>query len=249
MKRYLTVNTLLWLVYIALLAVLLPHTAWAFEQFEPAGGRPVAWAAAFAFEAAIAVLTHKLAKHIETTPKRLSARAKFGYRYLNAYAVGLVTALGVSVLANLAHAVQFGRQMAIFGDSPVLAGVYSVAFGAVLPMVSLLFARVLSNVVESEQDADPELVRVRSEMADVRRQLRDSEQQRRLAEQHAAQAEQRFDAAGELFARLFSDEKRQRILAARASWPELPAASIAIIAAASASYVSEVLSADVVEQV
>lgn len=73
----LNTDKILWLVYLALLAVLLPHTAWAFSNFEPqrAGvlgihwGSVTAWAAAFAFEAAIATLTHKLARHIEKTPR------------------------------------------------------------------------------------------------------------------------------------------------------------------------------------
>ena len=60
-------------------------------------------------------------------------------------------------------------------------------------------------------------------------------------EARANAAEQRFGAAGELFARLFAEEKRQRILAAAERWPELPPASVAIIASASPGYVSEVL--------
>ena len=37
------INPLLWVIYLALLAVLLPHTAWAFAVFEPDGQRLVAW--------------------------------------------------------------------------------------------------------------------------------------------------------------------------------------------------------------
>ncbi len=59
-------NILLWAIYLALLVVLLPHTAWAFGRSEsPATGcLNIQWgvvtagAAAFAFEAAIAALTH-----------------------------------------------------------------------------------------------------------------------------------------------------------------------------------------------
>ena len=61
------------------------------------------------------------------------------------------------------------------------------------------------------------------------------------AEARANAAEQRFTAAGDLFGRLFADEKRQRILAAAERWPELPASSVAIIASSSPGYVSEVL--------
>ena len=60
-------------------------------------------------------------------------------------------------------------------------------------------------------------------------------------EARASATEQSFTAAGDLVARLFAEEKRQRILAAAEHWPELPASSIAIIASASPGYVSEVL--------
>lgn len=51
-------SKMLWIIYLALLAVLLPHTAWAFARFEsPAAGwlgvswgTVTAWAAAFAFK-------------------------------------------------------------------------------------------------------------------------------------------------------------------------------------------------------
>jgi hypothetical protein len=116
--KFITVNRILWAVYLSLLGVLLPHTAWAFQNFEPetesGGNSVVAWTAAFAFEASIAVLMHKLSGHIDRTPRRLLAWAKFQYRYLNAYSLGLLAAIAVSSLANLAHAVEFGRSMAIF---------------------------------------------------------------------------------------------------------------------------------------
>ncbi len=51
-------------------------------------------------------------------------------------------------------------------------------------------------------------------------------------------AEGHIAAAGDLVARLFAEDFR---LAAAERWPELPAASIAIIANASPGYVSEVL--------
>jgi hypothetical protein len=57
MLKLITVNRILWAVYLSLLGVLLPHTA---------------WTAAFAFEASIAVLIHKLSGHIDRTPRRLS---------------------------------------------------------------------------------------------------------------------------------------------------------------------------------
>lgn len=55
--------------------------------------------AAFAFEAAIAALTHKLAKHIESTPRYTAGRVRLRrilYQYLNAYAVVLLVAVWIS---------------------------------------------------------------------------------------------------------------------------------------------------------
>lgn len=281
---------ILWIVYIGLLLVLLPHTAWLFNQFEPANGTITifglsflsvniggftAWAGAFAFEAAIAVLTHKLAKHFEAQPKRLPAApriyywsgrfweltwwSQFRYRYMNAYSFGLLVAVGVSALANLAHSVEFGRPLAIFAAWGIEAKIYQFAFGGVLPVVSLLFARVLSNVSESEDVPNPELDEAKKAFAEFRRATKENENQLRLliaewqdktklaeqrakeAEHFAHDAETRFAAAGELFARLFAEEKRQRILAARQMWPELPLSSVAIIAQTSPGYVSDVL--------
>ena len=153
-------NMLLWAIYLSLLAVLLPHTAWAFARFEPPGngsfgiawGSITAWAAAFAFEAAIAALTHKLAKHIESTPRYTAGRVwlrRMSYQYLNAYAAGLVVAVGVSVLANFGHAVEYGQDFAIYGLYNVPPLLYSLAFGGILPLVSLMFARILANTAEA----------------------------------------------------------------------------------------------------
>ncbi|HZU87406.1 MAG TPA: hypothetical protein VFF78_07975 [Anaerolineaceae bacterium] len=229
---------IIWAIYISLLAVLLPHTAWLFMRFEdPSTGvwaQVVAWAAAFAFEASIATLTHRLARHIETTPKRFTGRRKFAYRYLNAYSLGLVISLAISALANLAHAVEFGQDLTIFARWGIPQQVYQFGFGAVLPFVSLLFARVLSNVSEAEAEEDPEVTTLRSQLVDVRSQLRTSEKER-------GQAQERLGAVGDLFTKLFAPAKRERIMAAHEQWPELPAAAIAIMCDSSASYVSEVL--------
>jgi len=245
-------NKGLWVVYLALLGVLLPHTAWAFGRFESdnAGlfglkwGQATAWLAAFAFEAAIAVLTSKLARHIETTPRYTSGnieRRKFRYRYVNAYSFGLLVSTGVSMVANLAHAVEFGQPLAIFSSPLASPGLFSVAFGAILPIVSLLFARVLSNVAEAEQGEDEALVEAKATIKELRKELKATEAQITAAEQRAIEAETRFGAAGDLFARLFAAEKRIRILAVAETWPALPQSSIAKIAESSPAYVSEVL--------
>ncbi len=149
-------NFLLWAIYLALLVVLLPHTAWAFDRFESPTvgwlniqwGMVTAWAAAFAFESAIAALTHRLAKHIESTLRYAAGRVwlrRISYQYLNAFSAGLLVAVGVSVLTNFGHAVEYGQEFAIFGRYNVPPLLYSLAFGGILPLVSLMFARILAN--------------------------------------------------------------------------------------------------------
>jgi hypothetical protein len=247
-------NTLLWVIYLALLTVLLPHTAWAFSRFEPQTygwlnfhwGLITAWAAAFAFEAAIAALTHKLANRIRITPRYTAGRVwlrRFAYQYIDAYAAGLLVALGVSALANFAHAVEYGREFAIFGRYSIPPLLYSVTFGGILPLVSLLFARILGDATETEGILNPELTKANQTIKELQAKTNAIEAQMTEAEARAHAAEQRFAAVGDLVVRLFAEEKRQRILAAAEWWPELPAASIAIIADASPGYVSEVLNA------
>lgn len=245
MNKWITANSLIWLIYILLLGVLLPHTAWAFAKFEPGDNQIVAWGGAFAFEAAIAVLTHKLARHIEAAGKHKSAWRRFNARYLNAYGGGLLVAWVVSTLANLAHSVEFGQALKIFADYGIPAPVYAVAFGAILPTTSLLFARILSNVIEHDNatvEANPELEKAKEAIRELKDQLRQSEYRANVAEQQANESEVRFRAAGEVFVRLMAESKRDRILAAMERWPQLPGSSIAIITETSPSFVSEVRS-------
>lgn len=238
------VNRLLWAIYLALLAVLLPHTAWLFGRFEPDGvfGKVSAWAAAFAFEAAIAALTHKLSQRIEVTPKRLKSWKRFVWQYVNAFSAGLVLSVGVSALANLAHAVEYGRELSIFASWGIDPVVYQLAFGAVLPGVSLVFARVLSNVSEAEGEDDPVLVAANEQIKAVRMELRETKAALSLAEGRAHEAEARFGAAGDLFRMLMEGEKRERIIAVKKQWPELPLSGVAVLTGSSVSYASEVLS-------
>jgi len=253
---------LLWGIYLCLLGVLLPHTAWLFGSFEPDGtlGLVTGWAGALAFEAAIAVLTHKLAQHWERAPVRqerwkTSGWVRLRYWYGNAYLAGLAVSVGVSSLANLAHAVEYGRALQIFARWGIEPPVYQVAVGAVLPIASLLFAAVLSNTVEVEDAPNPDLEKAKADLLETRRALRASEDQRRAAEeararseQERANAEQRFAAAGDLLAGLMQAEKRQRILAVNAALPklqpgeEIPLSLLALVSGASVAYVSEVLS-------
>ena len=270
----------LWAVFVALLIALLPHTAWAFRQYEPMESPAllgsftwadlISYVLAFAFEAAIAVLTHKLAKHFETMPKKIKSLEgwhgeweRFSYRYMNGFMFGLIITTCVSGMANLAHAVQFGQSLAIFDSLGISANIYSFAFGGVLPLVSLTFANVLSNVVEDEEAPNPLLVKANDVLKESRKQLRDTELRAKANEEEFRKqlkdaelrvnaseegkrlAEDRFAAMGDLIRYLFGEDKRQRIIAARKQWPELPNSAIAIIAGASPAYVSETLSADI----
>lgn len=261
-----------WAVFVALLAALLPHTAWAFRQYEPTDSQIligsftwanlISYVLAFAFEAAIAVLTHKLAKHFEAT-KEVKKQIKnadgtfskvtdewqtFKARYVNSFMFGLIITTCVSGMANLAHAVQFGQSLTIFTQLGINPNVYSFAFGGVLPLVSLTFANVLSNVTEDEAAPNPEMEEAKKTILSIRQQLRETESKLRdaegrvkAAEEKTRAAEDRFTAIGDVVKYLFGEDKRQRIVISRKQWPQLPGAAIAIIAGASPAYVSEVL--------
>lgn len=260
-RKRVSANTLLWAIYIALLVVLLPHTAWTFSQFEDLApgalgvqwGKVIAWVAAFAFEAAIAVFTHKLTDHNSSCPRYSSGNVAwrtFSYKYLNPFSVALTLALAYSALANFTHAVEFGQPLAAFGGWSLAPMFYSVTFGATLPACSLVFALVLSSAVESAEVPNAELAKARDKLTAVRGELRDAKEG--LAESEAsldqakselAQAKAAFAEANTLGGRLFSTEKKQRILFAFERWPGISRSVIAELTDSSGAYVSEVLNA------
>ena len=82
---------------------------------------------------------------------------RISYQCLNAYAAGLFVALGVSALASFAHAVECGREFAIFGRYSIPPFLYSVTFGGILPLVSLLFARIQGDTPATEAETTPEV--------------------------------------------------------------------------------------------
>ena len=137
-------NLATWIIYAALLGVLLPHTAWAFAKFEPSDGAQVlgihwiAWLLAIVFELALGVFTHKLASHNNTL-----SSATFKERYWNVYGSGLFVAWLVSTAANLAHSYEFAQPFIITSEWPALYTAYKIGFGSVLPLMSAMFARVL----------------------------------------------------------------------------------------------------------
>ena len=232
-----TTTTMMWLIYMALLGVLLPHTAWAFSKFEPTGSMPLAWALAFTFEAALALFTHLLAQHIENarTPKKWHVRLRV--RYLNGFGFTVFVAWLVSSLANIAHSVEFAQDMEIFAAWGVSPNAYAVAFGAVLPLTSLLFARALSNKIEDEQGQDGEVVTLNTKIKRLNKALAATERAKVRAEAERAKYK---EVAGTL-GKLLDGEKKDRIRAAYKLWPELSQRGIGVIAEASASYVHETL--------
>lgn len=262
-------NLLIWAIYLALLAVLLPHTAWAFGRFEPtaipligegaaasAGATVIAWTAAAVFELSIAIFTHKLAGRIERTPRysagtnphwlrrwlRVRLRT-FAYRYLNPYAAALLLSVSISTLANLAHAIEYAQPFAITQALPIRPIALAAAFGGILPLVSLVFARALANVAQTESQQDERLARVRSDLKQARADLSQAERALDQAEQEANHARTQLNQAEHLTLRLFGESKQDRIIAAAELWPDLARKPtvIAIIARASPAYTVEVL--------
>lgn len=232
-------NTLFWLVFIALLISMLKHTAWAFDKFEQLGDQgwgglsPWAWLQAFAFEMSIAVFVHKLAERINHTPNYTAGRVglrTFSFRYINPFSAGLVVSLCVSALAQFAHAAEFERPLKVFADYQISPIIYLIAFGAVLPLASLVFAAALSNVNESEQESNGAELKLKRELSKVKRDLRIAEDQLKNFRDKAKEGE--F---------LFSDNKADRINALKQFAPDASNKAIAEISGASDAYVSEVL--------
>lgn len=249
MKR---TDYILWAIFISLLLVLLPHTAWffsIFENTEPVNvlgfgvniGGGVSFFAAFAFEAAIAALVHKLAEHIQEAkiPNGQAPKwvRRITARYVNVYSVGLLLVVSVSAIANYAHAMEFGGEIKAFTRLGIPLEVYSVVAGGILPVCSLLFASVLSNVKDTEQDTDPETQRVKDENKTLKAQLKDTNDNLKTVIAEKNSAEQK---AG-VYAGLLSEAKKDRVLAAHTLWPSLPYSSLEMVTGASPAYISDVL--------
>jgi hypothetical protein len=274
----------LYSVYFAILATMLPHTAWALSKFEPQNeqGIFVSWCLAFGLEGAVAVITYRLAKHIEKLPKKirgndgafraLTKQEKFSRQWLNWYSFGLMASLIVSSLANFAHAIEYGNtELKVFGGSYFFFVLYAIAFGGILPLVSLIFAKLLSNAVEeseTESATNPELEKANAETKEAKRQLREATAALQAAEAATAKAEQARVKAEEQakrtvadtearhqeaeaklrrelgeYAALFAGTKQERILAIKAKFPNIAGSAIAELTGSAPSYVSEILKA------
>lgn len=246
-------QVIFWLAYLCLLAVLLPHTAWAFDSFEPISwlGKSSAWAGAFAFEVVIASLTHKLSMRIANAPKRKDWIGKALFSYANPYLVGLLLATGVSVMANFAHSVEFGTDLLVYERYSIPPVVYSVAFGAALPVASLLFAWVLAqeNIFEfhdnnAEQRIAELTQKIQSILASNKRLETELKQARvdiENAENAAENARKQTLSIEQVLTAISIENKADRILALRSLPCEIQNIQIAKLADCSPGYVSTIL--------
>jgi len=196
------INHALWAIYIALLIVLLPHTKWAFSFWEPDNrlGNITAIAGAFTFEAAIWAFTTLLSKHNREMNQEWGRFYKFRYQFFNAYSIPLYISLVVSALANFSHAEEFRQTMVVFNRYNLPPVLFSIAFGGILPVVSLLFALALSTVSEGSSEVDKELRAKADAIMDLQKDLA------RVRERN-----QRLREDGEFLASLSAESKRERI--------------------------------------
>lgn len=141
--------------YLFLLAVLLPHTAWMFSLFEPAETSDLGWAGAIAFEITIAALTHFLAKELAAASDIKSKN--FGERLknelVNIPAFLLLGSIAISVVANWTHAYQNASAVP-WGEFSMVRVIYSILFGAALPLCSFAYAYVLSQVYKKPEKSE-----------------------------------------------------------------------------------------------
>ena len=254
-SKLFTFKNLLWAVYVAILAVIAPHTQWMFSQLEPTGKAWISWMAAIGFEAAIFVVTHLLVAHIErrkaTAFNFEKQRMKeylqwwpmFRYRWINVYTLLLAIACAISAGANLAHAVEFAQPLKIVTDWGVPSGVMTVAFGGILPLVNLLFAAVIADVDDNEQQDNPELEKAKAERREAEKRARDAEKALTEKDKLLAESEQRYRAIGDVVRFLFEqrDPLRDRIVYVRKTFPQLSQNGISQILGCSVSTVNEAL--------
>lgn len=246
LKTLLNVRNLLWLIYLALLGVLLPHTAWAFRQFQSADGELLAWLLAFVFEASVFGFTHNLVERIERAYRLRRREAeswyafdwrRFSEAYMNLNGLGLLSVSSVSALANFTYTVEFARPFNVYASYSIPPIVYYIAFGGILPLVSLLFAHVLAKPGPGEDAPNEaeEAMRARERVA--RKEANDLRLELNTLRLELEQVKDR----AKVIERLFADDKRVRIVTARELFPDATGAAIASITGAGAGYVSEVL--------
>jgi hypothetical protein len=258
--KFLSIKNFLWAVYIGVLVVITPHTQWMFARFEPAHMHGMAWVAAVVFEAAIFAVTHLLVRHIEARrPSTFNFERQrlkdgkvsqfftwwpmFRYRWANAYTALLAVAVMVSGFANLAHAVEYGQDIAIVEAWGIPYGFFAVAFGGILPLVNMLFAAVIAQVGDAEQEANPELDKANKDKRDAERRAKEAERLLADTEHKLIESEQRYRAVGDVVRYLFGDDFAlgERVRYVKKTFPQLSQHGISQILGCSVSTVNEAL--------
>lgn len=254
-RAWLSIRHLHWLIYIALLTALLPHTAWFFSRFQSNSGAWLAWPLALVFEGGIFAFTHNLVSSIEKSSRLRQKEGedwatfvwrKFTVGYLNASGVGLLGCSTVSGLANFSYAVTFSQPLDVYGIPMPL---FEILSGGVLPFIGLIFARVLANTADEHQADDAE-AKLKAELRRANKsveKLRQTVENLRLSQAETEQAAkttehklQQLQAAAK-FTELTHDSTEVRVKAAKRLWPDVTQATLAEIAGASPSYTSQVL--------
>jgi len=256
--KVLTFKNFLWAVYVGVLVVVTPHTQWMFAQLEPADMPGLSWVIAIVVEAAIFGLTHMLVKHIEARRlttfnferKRLEAGRLsryltwwpvFRYRWLNVYSLGLAMFVLVSGVANLTHAFEYGRPPRTVGEWGVPFSWYTLMFGAALPIMNLLFAAVLAQVDDHEQQTDPELEKANALRREAEKRAKELERLLADSERELAQSKKRYEAFGDVVVYLFDTQRslEDRIRYVRKTFPKLSQNGISQVLDCSVSTVNK----------
>lgn len=235
-----------WVIYVCLLAVMLKHTAWVVNKFQNTNSEiaPISWAFAFVFEGAILGFTYGLKTQIENSGRlrkrkssilwlksienmesdiSLSLR-RFFHSYLNIYAFGLFICAAISGLANFTYAVEFSQSLAAIELYNINPSIYHVSFGWILPVISFLFARVLANKTESNQEE----IELDSEL---QKRIRELEKENKNLTLKIKEVED--------FDKIFKGDKKDRITAILEKWPNMPKSGVAQLADVSPAYISQ----------
>lgn len=216
------------ILFILILAVLLPHTAWWFEQFEPNTAKWVTWVAAVAFEGAVYAFTEKVAERITAASRIRSFWKRVAKQYVHPYSLGLFIVTAVSIQANRSHAIVFGSSSPVFDVLNMSVQSGSLWAGAVLPVCSLLFAWVLSQESHTEHEVNEDVQRLETKNKELNRELK---RMYKLVQ------------TGNEWMTLGSDNKTQRVSTLHKLRPDLNKAELAKFANVSKSLVSTTLSA------
>jgi hypothetical protein len=166
-------TAVIWLVYVALLVVMLPHTQRAAARFEPENiiGAVSSFAFALVFELAYIVFMHGQVEHLKQNRRARANEAKSHHlwrKWGTAYSAALLVALIITFLANTWHTTSSVDSQNVYDVS------MAFVFGAVLPVMSILFASILARVdtfeIKIESDLNQQIAKLNRELGKVNQQ-------------------------------------------------------------------------------